>query len=176
MRKAYTRTKPYVRVNNKCGGITLREPRIYDIWRKMLGRCYKPGHHNYESYGLRGISVCDEWKDVETFAIWSRSNGYSDDLTIERIDNNGNYSPYNCKWATSLEQGRNKRNNIRFTHGDLSLTAGEWSEITGIPEATLWHRLINKKWCMEDALWRPVRKWPMRKSVDAIDLQQGLVS
>lgn len=136
--------KPYIRLRPKCGGITLRHPRLYDIWRKMVGRCTKVGYHNYENYGARGITVCDEWRyDAEAFVSWAYSNGYDHALTIERIDNNAGYSPLNCKWATALEQGRNKRNNIWITYKGETRTVSEWARFANIRPGTMRFRLIR---------------------------------
>ena len=85
-------------------------PRLYRIWQAMKSRCYYKKNKCYRSYGGRGVSICQEWIDsFNTFAVWALSNGYKDNLSIDRIDVNGNYEPDNCRWATNEEQQKNKR-------------------------------------------------------------------
>mgnify|MGYP003293053209 CR=1 FL=1 len=85
--------------------------RLYRILRGMKNRCYNPNDPKYYLYGGRGIKICDEWlDDVKSFYDWAMSHGYDDKLTIDRINCDGDYTPFNCRWATILEQNRNRRN------------------------------------------------------------------
>ena len=87
--------------------------RLYQIWRSMRGRCNRKTHKHYYLYGGNGIRVCDEWNnDYVPFMEWAHANGYSDELTLDRIDPNGNYEPSNCRWITMHDQARNKSTNV----------------------------------------------------------------
>lgn len=111
----------------------------YGIWRGILKRCLDPTDHNYERYGGRGIKVCDRWRSFEAFLsdMGQRPSG----LSIERNDNNGDYEPTNCRWATRKEQNSNKRNNHIIEHDGLSLTITEWARRSGINHSTIIGRL-----------------------------------
>ena len=85
--------------------------KLYYVWAEMIQRCSNPSHRRYEDWGGRGIKVCEEWRnDYSAFKNWAVSNGYKEGLSIDRINNDGNYEPTNCRWATSKEQNQNKRN------------------------------------------------------------------
>ena len=116
--------------------------RLYSIYRGMTTRCYNSNTPNYKRYGARGITMCDEWKDnFQTFYDWAMSHGYSDELTIDRIDNNGNYEPSNCRWITVKEQNRNKRNVKFITYGGKTQTIPEWTKELHLGKETIRERL-----------------------------------
>lgn len=102
--------------------------RIWDIWNSMRYRCQNPKDYNYKYYGERGISVCKEWKEnFINFYNWAMSNGYNDNLTIDRIDVNGNYCPENCRWVDMVVQGNNTRRNIWYK----GKTLAQWCRENG---------------------------------------------
>lgn len=124
----------------------MSDSRLYRIYHNMVSRCYRKSINGYENYGGRGIRVCDEWlgKDgFQNFMIWSFANGYNDELTIDRLDSNGNYEPNNCKWATRKEQANNTRATICLEYNGEKHSLTEWSEITGLSKQTIYNR-INK--------------------------------
>lgn len=118
--------------------------RLFRIWCNMRERCYNPNKPDYKHYGGRGIEVCDEWSnDFESFYRWAVNSGYSDELTIDRIDVNDNYRPDNCRWATRKEQANNKRNNNYITIDGITKTATEWGRISGKDGRLIAERMRN---------------------------------
>lgn len=133
--------------------------RIAQIWRSMINRCCNPNNTSYHHYGGRGIAVCDEWStNVDNFQKWALANGYSDGLTIDRIDTNGDYEPSNCRWVPMKIQQNNRRNNIQITSNNQTHTLSEWADITGIAYHVIKSR-IAKGWTVERALGEPTHKW-----------------
>ena len=132
--------------------------RLYYIWTGMTQRVTNRKNCNYSNYGGRGISICNEWLKYENFRDWSLKNGYSDKLTIDRIDNNGDYTPGNCRWITQKEQSNNKRNNRYIEYNGEVKTLSQWADMYNICRMLLRQRLNKCKWSMEKALNTPVRK------------------
>lgn len=115
--------------------------RLYQIWLGIRKRCFNEKDARYMDYGGRGITVCDEWKnDFVPFYEWALSNGYSDDLTIERIDNNKGYAPNNCRWATIKEQCQNRRSNILITIGNTTKNLTQWCEMFNLDSKMVFAR------------------------------------
>lgn len=132
--------------------------RLYITWQNMKDRCFNEKCSGYKDYGGRGISVCSEWKDsFENFYEWSLLNGYTDSLTIDRIDVNRNYEPQNCRWTTREAQNRNKRNNHYLTYNGITKTISEWAADIGMDYDTLHARIKYYGWTVEQALITPVR-------------------
>lgn len=130
--------------------------RLYKIWIGMKGRCYNPKASGYKNYGGRGIIVCKEWLEYMPFHQWAMSHGYQENLTIERIDNDGNYEPDNCTWIPIGKQAMNKCNNRQIIYNGESKLLIEWSRLLGINKSTLHRRL--KGWSVEKAFNTPVKK------------------
>ena len=126
--------------------------RLYWAWAHIKDRCNNEACKDYSLYGGRGIQVCDEWtNDFMAFRDWALANGYSEDLSIDRINVNGNYEPSNCRWATAVQQANNKRSNHRVQFNGETHTLTEWERITGIQQSTIRQRL-KAGWSVERAL------------------------
>lgn len=152
----HRRTMDRHRVTDK--SIWKDNPKLYSVWTQMKNRCENPSNVNYKNYGSRGITVCEEWRnDYRAFREWAMCHGYSDGLTIDRIDNDVGYCPENCRWVPHKEQERNRRNNHRVSFRGEVHTLSEWEEITGISQRTIRLRL-KAGWSVERALTEPVHK------------------
>jgi hypothetical protein len=148
----------------------LSSDRLYRIWHGMKQRCYNSNSPNYPTYGGRGIDICDEWfNDVVAFRNWALSHGYSDDLSIDRIDNDKGYSPDNCRWATVIEQNNNKHPAWTFTPkkpyrkkklktwtiDGVTKPITEWCKECGMTVQSVTYRVITKGMSPKEALATP---------------------
>lgn len=110
-------------------------------WYSMLQRCTNPKNNAYSNYGGRGITVCEKWKkEFGNFAIWALTNGYEENLTLERNNYNKSYNARNCSWITLKAQQSNRRDNVRIRIGNEVRTVSQWAELTSIPKNTINHR------------------------------------
>ena len=130
-----------------------RKTKLYGIWNSMKDRCYNTNCKRFKDWGGRGIAVCSEWRnDFMSFYNWSMANGYKEGLTLDRIDNNGNYEPYNCRWITTKQQARNRRSNINYTINGVTRCILELCEILGLNPKTVYQRIHYYNWTIERAL------------------------
>lgn len=114
--------------------------RLHRIWVAMRKRCRNPNDSSFKHYGGKGIKVCEEWdNDFMTFREWALNNGYTDELSIDRIDNNKGYSPDNCRWATQREQVNNQSSNIKLVFQGKAYSPNEVSKLSGININTIYH-------------------------------------
>lgn len=140
--------------NLKHGG---RYTRLYTIWRCMLRRCNNEKSKDYKNYGARNIFVCDEWNKFENFRDWAMSNGYRDDLTLDRINVNGDYEPENCRWVDMITQENNRTNNRHIYYNGNEYTLFDLSEISKVGYKTLHQRLYMYGWDIDKAVNTPSR-------------------
>ena len=139
-----------------------KAPRLYGIWRNMKSRCLNRNTPKFRNHGGRGITVCDQWLGYLNFHEWAINHGYNDDLTLERKDNDGNYEPSNCIWATYHQQNLNTRQNHFITYHGETKTLTEWAIILGLKYTTLDSRLIDYGWNIEKAFNVPAGKHQRR--------------
>ena len=128
--------------------------KLYKIWHNMKLRCYNVKNLNYKNYGGRNITICNEWQKFENFYNWSITNGYNDNLSIDRINVNGNYEPNNCRWITIKEQQNNRRNNHLLTFNGKTQTVAQWSKELNISNLRM---RLKRGWSIERALTTPTR-------------------
>lgn len=133
-----------------------KEPRrLYTVWQSMLDRCYNKNKETYLRYGGRGICVCDQWRtNYIAFREWAFTNGYKEGLSLDRIDNNGNYEPTNCRWANDIQQANNKRNNTTLEAMGEIKTIAEWSRD---PRCKVSARMLRQRFVM--------LRWPPHKAI-----------
>ena len=147
----------------------LTETRIYKTWCNMKTRCFNKSSDHYKYYGGKGIVVCNEWKnDFLCFYNWAMSNGYTDELTIDRLDNSKGYCPGNCKWSNIFEQANNKTTSRIIVINGESHTVSEWARIKNVKPKIISDRIIRLGWDESDAVVTPVlTKWNNRKKREA---------
>lgn len=157
--KAYSLTSGHTR---SCGCKSVKhgrshKERLYEVWKNMKRRCIDPSNKRYAHYGAKGVTVCKEWKnDYITFRKWAYANGYEPNLTIDRINNDGNYEPSNCRWATSKEQENNMSRNRLLEYKGNTHTMSEWADILGLSYGAMNHR-VQRNWTMERIVNTPQR-------------------
>lgn len=133
--------------------------RLYQIWQGMKARCYNKNNKDYKYYGKLGVSICSEWKDnFEEFYYWSMANGYKENLTIDRINNDKGYSPDNCRWVEQSEQKGNRRNVKMYEYNGESASLAEWARKMGISYKTLYARIHRNGYSIKKALEMPTKK------------------
>lgn len=135
---------------------TKEEKILYDTWKGMRQRCNNKNHKLYHCYGGRGICICEEWNDYLAFYHWAIENGYEKGKQIDRIDNDGNYEPSNCRWVTQLENANNKSINTYYVIDGVRHTFAEWCRIYGINYYTADGRVRRMGWDIEKALTTPL--------------------
>lgn len=127
--------------------------RLYKIWLGMKQRCADPNSANYHYYGGRGVGICSEWlNSFKTFQTWAAETGYQKNLTLDREDVNGDYTPGNCRWATVKEQANNKRNNRLVTYNGETKTVSQWADVSGLRHTTICARLNSATYPLERLL------------------------
>ena len=138
----------------------MSKTRLYRIWCGMKKRTSPTADARHKrNYYDRGIRMCSEWvNSFEAFYGWSMKHGYSDELSIDRIDNDGNYCPENCRWTDSYVQGNNRRRNRNYTYNGKTQTIAEWAREYGFSYDMLRERLVVLHWDIDKALNTPSKK------------------
>lgn len=130
--------REYSRTHNETGS------RLYQLWASMKDRCKNPNARGYRHYGGRGITYCDEWEDYIPFRDWALANGYEQGLSIDRIDNDGNYEPSNCRWVTQKEQTLNTRRNRHINYKGEIKTVREWADYFEVEYMYIYNRCYKR--------------------------------
>lgn len=134
-----------------------KKTRLFRIWTGIKTRCFNDHDKAFKNYGGRGIKFCTEWLNFEAFHNWATESGYSDTLSIERKDTNGNYEPDNCTWVNAKAQANNRRGNRLIAYKGETRTMAQWADRFGLSTATLFCRL-KRGWSVEKALTDPIGK------------------
>lgn len=138
--------------------------RLYKIWTDMKKRCSNPSCKSFDNYGGRGIKVCLAWENhFQLFYTWSLLNGYRDDLSLDRIDVNGDYHPDNCRWVDRVTQANNCRTNHYLTFDGRTQSVAQWARELGVSDSLLRQRLLKLGWSVEKTLSTPVRNSPAKR-------------
>lgn len=162
---AFLRMSSFNRTTKSCGCWHEKHgdtgSRLYKCWQDMKARCEYKKDTNYHNYGGRGITVCEEWRNSYLkFKDWALKNGYTEKLTIDRIDVNGNYEPNNCRWVGFDIQANNTRANVFVEYNGEKMTlrqfARKYTEPMGVSYKTLWHRYSVAKWSLEKCVNTPL--------------------
>jgi hypothetical protein len=133
------------------------ETKLYAVWITMIQRCEKPtSEKSRKNYKDRGITVYPEWHSFEAFRDWAFTNGYSEGLSIDRMDNNRGYYPDNCRWVNNKTQTNNKCNNVNITFDGITQTIAQWADSLGMAYNVLHNRLKYLGWSVEKSLTTPV--------------------
>lgn len=130
----------------------IKNRRIYDCWWNMRNRCDKGNRADSKYYHDKNITYCDDWKDYHAFQDWAINHGYSDNLTLDRIDSKKSYCPENCRWITIQQQQRNRSCCLYFTHDGETKTLSEWAKQYGINRTTLHDRIFKLGYSFEQAI------------------------
>ena len=142
----------------------LYHTKLHGVWNNMKQRCVNPNHVAYHNYGGRGINVCKEWSEFLPFYTWCMGNGYREGLTLDRIDNDGDYCPDNCRFVDRITQNNNRRGNVMITANGKTQTLPEWAREININQPTLYRRYAIKKWSGDATINTPLMK--RRKNID----------
>lgn len=131
---------------------------LYGVWLQIRNRCMKESNPHYMDYGGRGISVCKSWSNsYESFRNWALSSGYKQGLSIDRINNDGNYEPDNCRWVDSVAQANNRRSNKIYSYNGETLNVTQWANKLGISPKLLFGRLYAG-WTFEESIQKSIQQ------------------
>lgn len=129
------------------------DSKMYIVWQNMRARCNNKNNHRYNNYGGRGIMVCEKWQKSFLGFYKDMKEGYSESLSLDRINVNGNYKKSNCKWSTDIEQASNRQNTVYLTIGGETKLIRDWCKISGVGYNTVKQRINSYKWDIEEAVF-----------------------